>query len=85
VEYNESLSNDDYVTNFKCCRNCSNWLRDPALMGDYANNTCMFWNESGLLFMTPWAAFCEGYAGSQVNEGPFHKLSLSEDNRLVFA
>lgn len=84
MEYSVELTNQQYIDNFKCCKNCSNWEVDYSLQGDYAYNGCRYWAEKKFIFLTPWAAFCDGYIGNKVDEGPFHKLILSNNNRLVF-
>jgi len=84
MEYSETLTNQEYLDNFKCCRNCAHWDRDPTLMGDYAYNNCRYWFEkTKKIFAPKWAAFCEGYNGTKTNEGPFHKLVYAS-NQLVF-
>lgn len=83
--YSKDLSNSEYTSNFKCCKNCPSWQADHTLQGDYAYNGCVYWTEKGLQFLTPWAAFCDGYSGNKTNEGPFHGMEISADNKLVFA
>lgn len=84
MEYRTDLTNAEYTANFKCCKNCPNWQADYTLQGDYAYNGCVYWSEKGLQFLTPWAAFCDGYAGGKKSEGPFHKLVLTGENKLAF-
>jgi hypothetical protein len=83
MEYSETMTNGEYINNFKCCANCSNWNKDVTL-GDYQYNTCHFWWEKGIRYMTGFAAFCDGYNGNKTNEAQKLKLILNEDNKLQY-
>ena len=39
VQYDKSIS--WFKDHVKCCYNCSNWYRDPMLMGEYTYNCCI--------------------------------------------
>ena len=57
VQYDKSISwFKDHVT---CCYNCSNWYRDPMLIGDYTYNCCIAHEGH----MTALDAFCDDWCG----------------------
>lgn len=84
MEYREDMTNDEYIANFKCCKNCPEWDVDIALGGDYAYNTCRYWlRQKNWNIFTPWALFCEGYRGLKTLESPDHKLILNEERTAL--
>lgn len=54
-----------FIDNVKCCRNCHNWMRDIALMGDYAFNVCKAIEKP---YMTAWDSYCKEYKGTAKQE-----------------
>lgn len=62
--------------NVKCCYNCSNWGKDPTLMGDYAYNSCKHFFEIGNGVMTPWDDYCASYSGFAKENNLLHELTL---------
>ena len=55
---------ENFCRDVKCCYNCSNWEKDPTLLGDYAWNFCSINRDT----MSKFDAVCERYCGFAPDE-----------------
>ena len=69
---------DEFKRDVKCCANCSQWLKDHTLMGNYMYEFC----QLDLNHLTAFDHFCDKYEGFATEENLLYTLTQEERDAM---